>query len=364
MIRQALRGLVVLAAMTLLVDASAGQPGTPDKVYVRDKKDGSVKTYEGSLKFGPGGYQVVGAGNKVAASVAPDDLIKVVPGDLPGSDRNIVLGLITAEEKKTKAEYEKARLGYADLQKKAGTTAPEATRRFLDFKYAQMATKVADESADDDKWPELADVAMKSWGGFLGEYKTGWELWPAAKAQARLLTEVNKYDEVARLWTRTAKTAELPADLKLEAELRAVDAEIRSKGYATALDSVEKLGKTTGPGVAKDKLAIYELAAKGGMGATAEEYAAKIKAIEDAVAKTKDAGVRGVGYGMIGELQLLAGKPREAMWAFLWVETVYSQDKDDALKAMCRMVEVFKAQGDDDRAKVYREKIRRFRETF
>jgi hypothetical protein len=67
---------------------------------------------------------------------------------------------------------------------------------------------------------------------------------------------------------------------------------------------------------------------------------------------------------MIGELHLLAGKHREAMWAFLWVETVYNADRYDALKAMCRLAEVFRSQADEDRAKSYREKIRRFREGF
>jgi hypothetical protein len=359
MIRQVVRGLVVLVAVALLVDVSAGQPGTPDKVYVRDKKDGTTKTYEGSLKLAPGGYQIVAPG-KAPVAVAPDDLLKVLPGDLPGIDRGIVLGLITAEEKKSKAEYEKARLGYADLQKKAATGAPAATKRFIDFKYSQMATKVADESADEDKWAELADGAIASWDGFLRDYPAGWEVWPATRARARLLTEANKYDEVARLWTRTTKTADLPADLKLEASLRALDAEIRSKGYSTALRSLEELSKTVGPGAAKDKLAVYALAAKH---ADNKDYAAGIKAIEKAI-DAKDPGVRGVGYGMRGELQLLAGDPREAMWEFLWVETVFNQDKDDALAAMCRLVEVFKARGEEDRVKAYREKIRRFRETF
>ena len=67
---------------------------------------------------------------------------------------------------------------------------------------------------------------------------------------------------------------------------------------------------------------------------------------------------------MLGELYLAAGKPREAMWAFLWVETVYNADKDEAFKAVCRLVEAFKAQMDDDRARGYREKVRRFRSTF
>jgi hypothetical protein len=84
-----------------------------------------------------------------------------------------VLALISSEEKKTKAEYEKAKLGYADLQKKA-VNAPERTKRYVDFKLALMTTRVADESADDENWGALAAEAVKAWSGFLADYKTGW----------------------------------------------------------------------------------------------------------------------------------------------------------------------------------------------
>ena len=74
--------------------------------------------------------------------------------------------------------------------------------------------------------------------------------------------------------------------------------------------------------------------------------------------------VRATAFSALGELYLIANKPREAMWEFLWVETVYNADKDEALKAMCRLVEVFKAQMDEERPKAYRERIRRFRSSF
>jgi hypothetical protein len=359
--RQVVRGPLIVAALALVVSAAGAQPAS-DKVFVRDKKDGSTKSYEGSLRFGPGGYHVVGAKDKVLATVAPDDLVKFTPGDLPGLDRGIVLGLIAMEEKGTKAEFEKAQLGYADLQKKSAG-APEPVRRYLDFKHAMMATKVADESGDEERWSDLAGAAVKAWGSFLSDHKAGWELWPATQASARLLVELGKYDEVARLWARTAKVAELPADLKAEASMRALDAEIRSgrAALSTAKEQSEVLSKAAGPGITKDRLAIYAAAATFG---EKGDFAGGVKQIEELIAKTKEPAVRATGYGMIGELHLLAGKPRDAMWAFLWVETVYSQDKDDVLKAMCRLVEAFKAQADEDRAKSYREKIRRLRDAF
>jgi hypothetical protein len=361
MMRQAVRGLVALAAMIVLIETSSGQPGgVPDKITIRDKKDGSTKSYEGSLKFGPGGFQIVDANKKVLASVAPADVVKYVPGDLAGVERAFVLAQITLEDKKTKKDYETARAGYQDMQKKAAT-APEPAKRYLEFKLAAMTTKVADDATDDEGWAAQADTAAKAWAGYLGEYKTGWEVWPATRSYTRILAELNKYDDIARTWAKTVKTPDLPSDLKLEAQMEEIDAQIRSKAFANASESAKSLAAAAAPGPAKDKLEIYAIAAEK---AANSDYPAGIKAIQDKIAATKDPGVRGVGFSMTGELYMLAGKPREAMWDFLWVETVYNGDHDEAFKAMCRLVELFKAQGDDDRAKAYREKLRRARANF
>jgi hypothetical protein len=361
MIRRLIRGLVIVIVATLFVEAASGQPErVPDKVVVRDKQAGTTKAYDGTLKFGTVGFQVVSPEKKVLVSFAPSDLVKYTPGDLVGLDRGQILAQITTEDKKTKKEYITAREGYVDMLKKA-PTAPEPSKRYLEFKIAQMTTNIANESADDENWSTLADAAVKAWASYLGEYKTSWEVWPATRAYTRLLEELNKYDEIARTWARTAKTADLPSDLKLEAEMQEIDAQIRSKAFASAADKADTMGKASAPGANKDKLDIYHTAAKA---AANGDYGGGIKGVQERIDKTKDVGVRGVGYSMIGELYLLDNKPRDAMWAFLWVETVYNSDRDEAFKAMCRLAEVFKAQNDDDRLKAYREKIRRARSNF
>jgi hypothetical protein len=359
MIRLVLRGMVMLAAITLLIESAIGQPPIPDKIVVRDK-NGTTKNYDGTLRFGPVGFQIVPLDKKAIVTVAPNDIVKIVPGEMEGLDRGIVMAQITLEDKKTKKDYETARLGYEDMLKK-GPSVPVPSKRYLEFKLALMISKIADESADDEKWSDLAGEAVKAWANYLGEYKTSWEVWPATKAYTRLLAEMNKYDEIARTWARTGKTADLPSDLKLEANLQEIDAQIRSKGFSVAKPAIEALAKAAPPGPVKEKLAIYELAANA---AESSNYTAGVTDIEKKIGESKDPGVRGIGYGMIGELYLMAGKPRDAMWAFLWVETVYNPDRDESFKAMCRLVETFKLQGDDERAKAYRDKIRRARGNF
>jgi hypothetical protein len=357
--RQAARGLVLLAATAALVTQAAGQQVTLDKVVVREKKDGSTKTYDGVLKLGPAGLQVTTEkGDKVIASFSPADVVKVTPGDLPGVDRPTMLGYIASEEKKTKAEYEKARLGYADLLKKA--TDPRA-KRHLEYRVALTAARVADETGDDEGWATLADAAAKGWANFLTDHQTGWEIWPAARAAARLAAETGKYDEAARMWGRMAKNKELPADLKLEAGIQEVDALLRSRAYANAEVSARELAKAAPAGAAKDRLEIYEKAANASAGG---DFAGAAKFIEEKLAGTKDPAVRATGHGALGEVYLAAKRPRDAMWAFLWVETVYNADRDEVFKALCRLVDAFKEQADEDRARGYRDKVRRFRATF
>ena len=71
--------------------------------------------------------------------------------------------------------------------------------------------------------------------------------------------------------------------------------------------------------------------------------------------------MRAAGHGMIGELYFAADKPRDAMWHYLWVEVVYNQDRDEVVKAVARLSDVFRKQGDEDRARSYREKARHLR---
>jgi hypothetical protein len=364
MLHQAARAAVVLTAIVLVINAATGQPaGQPDKVTVRDKKDGSTKNYDGSLKFaGPAGLQVVSPDGKVLATVSPADIVKVSPGDMAGVDRGAVLAQLSLEDKKNRKDYETARLGYIEMIQKAGT-APPKTKEYLAYKKALVTTKILDE-ADDDEWSKQAEPTAKEWGDFISEYKTGWEIWPAARACTRLYTELKKFREVENVWKQvTGKDVELPADLKLMANMQMIDAQIRQgvEGYSVASRAADDLLKTAAGAIAKEKLAIYAKTASTGGAVSPEALATTVKELEDKIAASKDPTVRAVGYSMIGELYLAAKRPRDAMWAFLWVETVYNQDKDEVLKALVRLEQIFKSQMDDDHEKMTHEKLRRLR---
>jgi hypothetical protein len=355
--RPAIRGFVlVLVFVTAGVSGAPAQ--APDKVTVRDRKDGSTKAYDGTFVVGPDGFQVLGGDKKAVATVNPDDVVKVAIGDLPGVDRGAIQALNAKEEKR---DYDGVRLGYAELLKKPGLG--EKSKRYLEFKKTMMANKLVDETDADKGWKDKADACVKDWTDFLGleETKFGWEQWPAVRSCTRLQIELGKFDDAARAWSRVAKNPNAPPDAKLEAGIQEIDLQIRAKTAASAAASAAAELLKSAAGTRKDRLVIYEIAARSMGDAKPLDGVDKIRAEMN---KTKDPGVHATGFSMLGELYLAAGKPRDAMWMFLWVETVVNQDKDEAFKAVAQLTAMFEKQGDEDQAKKYREKIKRLRGTF
>lgn len=351
MIRLAARGGLALALIAVVIGSAArGQPALP-RVEYRDPKDGQIHTTDSEIKAGAVGYQIVPSGSKIPISLAPANIIRVFPGELPGLDRNKdIVPLFDAEKK---GDTAKALTGYEELRKRPGLT-DARTRQFLEFKRAILSAQLADAAAEAG-WKDRATEAAGLLDAYLGQYQTGWELWPLARTYARLQLQLGQPAKAADMWARlTRMEVELPADLRVEAGLQEVDSLIRARDWSVAGTRAKAVAAGTGP--AKERATIYQIAAQTGTGT----QAAGVKLIEDQLAKTKDPAVRATGYEMIGELYLAAKKPRDAMWAYLWVEVVYNQDRDEVAKAMIRLAEVFAEQGDEERAKTYREKLLRF----
>lgn len=352
--RFALRGLLLALLLAFATSAARAQ-NVPDKVTVR-QKDGTAKTFDGTFSASAAGFQVIATDKKVVATVNPDDVLKVAIGDLPGADRPLILSNATKEEKR---DWEGARKGYDDLLKKSNT-APERTKRHLEFKRNVMTQRVADELDYEKDWAGKADECAKDWGAFFTEYKSGWELWPATRSQARIFIERGKFDEAARAWNRLAKSAEMPPEAKTEAAIQEIDLNVRTKTYGPAAQAAGEQLKTA-TGAKKDRLVIYEIAAKAGGDGKHLEGVEKIRAEMN---KTKDPNVHATGFSMMAELYLAGGKPRDAMWSFLWVETVLNQDREEVFKAISRLANLFADQMDDDQLKKYREKLKRYRSSF
>jgi hypothetical protein len=111
------------------------------------------------------------------------------------------------------------------------------------------------------------------------------------------------------------------------------------------------------PPALKARVDMYQLGLEGAKG----DLSASVKKVEDAIGKATDLSLKALGYNVLGDLYLAQKKPREAMWSYLWVDVVYNQDRGEHLKAMTRLIKIFKEANDTEKAQLYTEKLARSR---
>ena len=351
-----MRYLAVLALVAgALVGAGLAQPpaGGTDRVVYTPKKGAAPKSEDGELKIDAAGVKVV-VGGKVSAAVTLPDVIRTFPLDIPALTQAEVNPLFSKE---TGREWDAARAGYEGLREKYKANPPERLRRWLAFRIAYTTTRAADDTEADKGWKDKAEAGVKLLTDYLADYPTGWEAWAATRTAARVSHELGKSEAAARLWAKEARAPDLTPDLRVEAAYQEADALVRAGRFPEAAGKAAEALPKAAPGAPKERLNLIVLAAKAAESNPLEGAAA----VEAEVGKTKDAAVRAAGFALAAELYLAAKKPREAMWALLWVEVVYNQDKEEVAKALARLAEVFKLLGDDERERGYQDRMRRNR---
>ena len=84
-----------------------------------------------------------------------------------------------------------------------------------------------------------------------------------------------------------------------------------------------------------------------------------VSLLEGMIALTTDKELKAVAYNGLGDCYRLNGRPRDALWPYLWVDVIYHQDREEHIKAMTQLAQLFKEQGDRLRAQQYRDKLRK-----
>jgi hypothetical protein len=360
------RGLLVLSLCVGCIGLVAqlqGQPpaagGVEDVTY--RAADGKVVEISTEIKESAAGVALI-VGGKAKDVISPAAIIKVEPKTLPGIDA-VAFGLARNLEKgpdlaKTLTEYGKLMKNIA--------AAPERSRRYVTFKEAMLTVKYADQKTGDEFKAEATKAVIKI-AGFARANKKSWEVWPAARTAARIYTELGQYRDSATVLDDLSATPDLPKDLKAEAKLAQISSVIRSKQGLSADALLSELDKDASLSTnLKDRVNVLKVCAKMDYSqkpeGTATKPADQVKLIEDAIAAAKDPGARGMGYNFLGDLYAANNLNRDAMWSYLWSDTVYNTEKDEQLYALSKLAAIADRGNDADRATFFRERMVRARQ--
>jgi hypothetical protein len=308
-----------------------GQPARDGVTYF-DRKEGKVVAVADAAitKESPAGIEFRTKG-EMRTAAAPD-VVRVDYGNLPGVSVSDLIALRQLEEADDLA---KLQAKYADLAKKATGRA----KRVLAYREGMTAARSADRRTDPAAFRPDADRAAGLLTEFAARAEPSWEVWPAARTAARLRMELGDFAGAAAVLGRLAAVPGLPAELRHEAKLAEAGAAQRAGSASGLLDALQKDATFPAAGPLRQRLTVL----------TAEPAA-----LEGAIAAADDPVARAVGYGRLGDWHSASGRPADARWAYLWVVTVYPQDRDERVVALHKLAATFDSLGDAERAARFR----------
>jgi hypothetical protein len=172
------------------------------------------------------------------------------------------------------------------------------------------------------------------------------------------LIDLEDYEPAAKVYEDLLKNPELGKDVKQELELASVDLLMRARNFAVAETRIkDALGQLPAGDPQAERLKIYQI---GCQAATAD-----LKTVEPqlkaTIEQTADPGLKALAYNTLGDCYAAKGNKGDARWAYLWVEAVYNQDRTELLKALEKLVQVFKDLNDEDHSNKCKEKLARLK---
>ncbi|HMC63526.1 MAG TPA: tetratricopeptide repeat protein [Gemmataceae bacterium] len=298
-------------------------------------------------------YKVTAGRREIAAA----DIIDIeyqVPGEARLEYRRALNQQKSADKAATEAERTKL-LNSAISTYKAtlkSLASNKLAQRHVQFKIAQLTAQLAgDESSE-------RDAAIAALETFKKQHPNGWQIVACCHWLARLQMQGQDYDGALKTYEDLAKTPNIAPEVQREAELLSARALTRAKRYAEAQKRLQAALKSLprdDPQVDRVQVYLAECQARTG------QFDVATKQLESIINKTTNNDLKALAYNTLGDCYLANERPRDAMWAYLWVDVVYHQDKQEHRKALEELAKIFERFKDENRAKEYRERLQKAR---
>lgn len=326
-----------------------------DKITYRDRATGKETVATGTIQSETADRLVIkGTTSREVPAVDVIDVTYTVPGALKldyarlgPAERN--LETLTKEEERKKALADLIK-NYQELGTKATGDSAKFLQRQIQFKIAQLRAR----QAEDD--PEQLTAALEALQKFVKDHPDSWQVSSAAKLLARLQIVKGDTDAAQKTYQALAALPNVPKEVKQECDLLGAQALLEGKKYDEAKKRLEALQKSVPAGDPQAvRVQVYLAACLAGAG----DLTKAVPQIEGIIAKTSDNALKATAYNALGDCYRLNGRPKEALWAYLWVDVLYHQDKQEHTKAMSHLAKLFEELGDSARAAQFKDKLKK-----
>jgi hypothetical protein len=341
---------VVLAAV---VTARAQTTQSPDRVMFLD----SLKREAKSGKI----IEETPAKITLEGTIAVADVKDVTyVGRLAPTRRASYTGAIKAEEAIDKSASGPARRAALETAIKAYRDAlPDVkgiafARRQFDYKIAVLTAALA---GDD---PSQQNAAIELLTKFMKEHGDGWQIVRTARSLADLQVAGEDYQGAVGTLKALLGTKGLTGEMNMAITRQLIEVLLKAKDFEQAAALIDKTLARMKPDSAEAfALRLLKFQADGNMAGQLERV---VKQIDGLIAATRDRSRLAVCHNTKGTLLLANGRPRAALYEFLYVDLIYGDEGTEQTKACRELSALFDKIKQPARAKEYADKALKLRQ--
>lgn len=270
---------------------------------------------------------------KLGASTVNVPVDQIVSIQYDGQPASMAL----AESNESSGQLVKA----ADLYKKAAAEA-EGKPLIAQAARSKQAEITADLALAD---PSRAGDAVAQLDGFIRAFPTSRHTGRALESLARLQLQKGDFSQVEKT---IASLSKLPAGGDRAAVLRA-RVSAKKGDHAAAIRELDRLIKGAADGSPRSREARLAKAESLAGLKKYTEAEADVRAVIKAT-PPEDVPAQSAAYNTLGDCLRAAGRPKDALLAFLRTDIVYSKDKEQHPRALAQIAQLWRELKRDDRA--------------
>ena len=225
---------------------------------------------------------------------------------------------------------EEALKGYKDIDAQL-LDVPNA-HRYVQYKIAEVQAQQA--RGDSSK----LDGAIAALSAYQKEFPSGWEIVPCLKLLAKLQEEKGDTAGALATYKGLATVPGAPPEAQQESTIlvarallrgdKPMEAEAQLKGLRAKMSTTDPQRPNVEVFLAQSQLAQGQLG--------------QVEApLRSALQKTGDAAVKAAAHNLLGDYYQAKGEPGPAFWEYLYVDTLYPQDREEEAKALYHLSKLF-----------------------
>jgi tetratricopeptide (TPR) repeat protein len=224
--------------------------------------------------------------------------------------------------------------------------------RYVQFKVALVKVHLA--QLEPDNKARLA-TALAAMAKYKDDFPNGWEIVPCLTTLAKLYEEQSQPEKARETYEALLLLPDVPKEIRREGDLLVAQMMVRGKQYLEAEKKLKSLSETLAADDPQRTLVQVYLVETQIAQDKLDQVQPALNAILDS---SSDPRVRATAHNYMGDFYRKKKQDDEAVWHYLKVDVLYSEDKDQHAKALYYLYKLFdSAQGNKVRSQQCLERL-------